>query len=180
MAYHEISSFGRTIVLRSVPRAADSPVHGQNRASGFTLIEILIICALISTLSLIVIPSALGITERTKNMQAMADLRKMDTDIAQYIMDYNVPPDSLAEVGYDTLRDPWGNPYQYLKIFESTEPGVNGKRRKDHSLVPVNSDFDLYSMGADGDSAGPLSAKKSRDDIVRANNGAFIGLGEDY
>ena len=44
----------------------------------------------------------------------------------------------------------------------------------------MNSDFDLYSVGNDGDSESPLSAKASRDDIVRANNGAFIGLGEDY
>ncbi|MDH4073829.1 MAG: prepilin-type cleavage/methylation domain-containing protein, partial [Gammaproteobacteria bacterium] len=52
--------------------------------------------------------------------------------------------------------------------------------RKDGSLNPLNTDFDLYSAGADGESAGPLSATKSRDDIVRANNGAFIGLGENY
>jgi general secretion pathway protein G len=139
------------------------------------LIEILIICALISTLSLIVIPSALGVTERTRKMQALADISKMDADIDQYIMDYNVPPDSLDEVGYDNFLDPWGNPYQYLRIFESSEPGVNGKRRKDHSLVPVNSDYDLYSMGPDGDSKPPFTAKASRDDIVRASNGGFIG-----
>jgi general secretion pathway protein G len=108
-------------------------------------------------------------------MQALADISKMDADIDQYIMDYNVPPDSLDEVGYDNFLDPWGNPYQYLRIFESSEPGVNGKRRKDHSLVPVNSDYDLYSMGPDGDSKPPFTAKASRDDIVRASNGGFIG-----
>lgn len=57
--------------------------------------------------------------------------------------------------------------------------GVGGLR-KDGKLNPLNTDFDLYSNGRDGDSKGPLSAKASRDDIVRANNGAFIGLGEDY
>jgi len=44
----------------------------------------------------------------------------------------------------------------------------------------LNSDFDLYSSGEDKNSKGPLSAKESRDDIIRANNGAFIGLAEDY
>jgi general secretion pathway protein G len=92
-----------------------------------------------------------------------------------YINDYTVPPDSLADVGYDNLRDPWGNPYKYLKIIDNADPGVNGKRRKDHSLVPVNSDYDLYSMGPDGDSKAPFTARASRDDIVRASNGAFIG-----
>ena len=42
-------------------------------------------------------------------------------------------------------------------------------------MVPVNSDFDLYSMGPDGDSRAPFTAKASRDDIVRASNGGFIG-----
>ena len=58
-------------------------------------------------------------------------------------------------------------------------PGAGGLR-KDGKLNPLNSDFDLFSLGKDGDSSGPLSAKASRDDIVRANDGAFIGLGEDY
>jgi len=155
--------------------AAGRRVQGTDRASGFTLIEILIVAGLIGTLSMIIIPRMLGYTQRTRNLQAVADLRKMDVDIAQYGMDNNLPPDSLADVGYDGLRDPWGNPYQYLKILENSDPGVNGKRRKDHSLVPVNSDFDLYSTGPDGDSKAPFTAKASRDDIVRASNGSFIG-----
>ena len=55
-----------------------------------------------------------------------------------------------------------------------------GKKRKDKSLHPLNSDYDLYSMGPDGRSVSPLTAKASRDDIIRANNGGFIGVAEDY
>lgn len=175
MVYRKNHSFGRSVGQVGLSSTMGSCVHPTNRVSGFTLIEILIVGALIGTLSMIIIPRLLGYTERTRNMQAMADIREMDTDIVQYGMDYNVPPDSLAEVGYDALRDPWGNPYQYLKILDNSDPGVNGKRRKDHSLVPVNSDFDLFSMGPDGDSKAPFTAKASRDDIVRASDGAYIG-----
>ena len=42
-------------------------------------------------------------------------------------------------------------------------------------MVPVNSDFDLYSMGKDGASASPFTAKSSQDDIVRAFNGGYYG-----
>lgn len=52
--------------------------------------------------------------------------------------------------------------------------------RKDHSLVPINSDYDLYSMGPDGKSQAPLTANASRDDIIRANNGAFYGKASNY
>ena len=73
--------------------------------------------------------------------------------------------------------DPWGRPYAYLNIAAA---GGIGDVRKDKNLNPLNTDFDLYSLGEDGASASPLTAKNSRDDIVRANNGAYIGLGEDY
>jgi general secretion pathway protein G len=52
--------------------------------------------------------------------------------------------------------------------------------RKDKNLVPLNSDFDLYSKGPDGESVPALTAGVSRDDIVRANDGAFIGVAADY
>jgi general secretion pathway protein G len=52
--------------------------------------------------------------------------------------------------------------------------------RKDRFLVPINSDYDLYSMGKDGKSSSPLTSKNGRDDIIRANDGAFIGLASDY
>ena len=175
MVYSENLLFGRRTGQANLSSVERGCARNTNSTSGFTLIEILIVAALIGTMSMIIIPRMLGYTQRTRNLQAIADLRKMDVDITQYGMDYNVPPDSLADVGYDHLRDPWGNPYQYLKILENSDPGVNGKRRKDHSLVPVNSDFDLYSMGPDGDSKAPFTAKASRDDIVRASNGGFIG-----
>ncbi len=81
--------------------------------------------------------------------------------------------------GLTTPRDPWGNPFQYLKIEGRNTKGV-GKLRKDRGLVPVNSDFDLYSKGRDGKSQSPFTSKASQDDIVRANNGRFIGLVSDY
>ena len=39
---------------------------------------------------------------------------------------------------------------------------------------------DLYSMGADGSTAAPFTAARARDDIVRANEGGFVGLAGDY
>ena len=55
-----------------------------------------------------------------------------------------------------------------------------GQARKDRFLVPLNSDYDLYSAGKDGKSRPPLSAQMSQDDIVRANDGAYIGLASQY
>ena len=58
--------------------------------------------------------------------------------------------------------------------------GAPSHARKDRFLVPINTDFDLYSMGKDGESVPALTAAKSRDDVVRAANGAFIGLASKF
>jgi general secretion pathway protein G len=69
----------------------------------------------------------------------------------------------LAILG--TPRDPWGNPYQYLPLDGASPPGGGGPgggggaaahARKDRFLVPIDTDFDLYSMGKDGQSASAL------------------------
>jgi general secretion pathway protein G len=52
--------------------------------------------------------------------------------------------------------------------------------RKDRNLVPINSEFDLYSKGKDGDSRPPLPAKPSRDDVLIARDGAYVGLAKDF
>ena len=48
------------------------------------------------------------------------------------------------------------------------------------SSSPLNTDFDLYSLGPDGESALALPAAPSRDDVVRAGDGAYIGLAVNY
>ncbi|MDR4480167.1 MAG: prepilin-type N-terminal cleavage/methylation domain-containing protein [Nitrospira sp.] len=55
-----------------------------------------------------------------------------------------------------------------------------GKPRKERFLHPINSDYDLYSMGKDGESVEPLTAKKSQDDVIRANDGSFVGLAAEF
>lgn len=55
-----------------------------------------------------------------------------------------------------------------------------GRPRKDRFLHPINSDYDLYSMGKDGESVEPLTARKSHDDIIRANDGSFVGLAAEF
>lgn len=80
-------------------------------------------------------------------------------------------------MGAGNKLDPWGHPYQYLDI---TKQKGKGKVRRDKSLNPINSDYDLYSMGKDGQSSYPITAKASLDDIIRARNGQFVGLASTY
>ncbi len=136
--------------------------------------------AIIGILSTIAGPIFSDYVDRVRAAQAIQDISAISKSITAYTMNNGDRlPDSLKAVGMDAMRDPWGNPYQYLNL---TDPSLKGKGapRKDRNLVPINSDYDLYSMGKDGASVSPLTAKASRDDIVRANNGRFIGRAADY
>jgi general secretion pathway protein G len=146
---------------------------------GFTLLELTAALACAAIVASIAIPTYMGAMQRQKTAATIRDLGQIAMAIQKYRLSHVVPPLSLAEVGMAGLRDPWGHPYRYLN-FSSGEPGINGKIRKDHNLHPINSEFDLYSMGPDGDSKAPLTAKASRDDILWARDGAFIGVATDF
>jgi general secretion pathway protein G len=99
----------------------------------------------------------------------------MSLKLHQWQRNGNTLPRTLAEAGIATV-DPWGRPYVYLRAADASRSQL----RKDGELVPLNSDFDLYSLGPDGVSALALPAAPSRDDVVRAANGAFIGVAANY
>lgn len=149
------------------------------RMHGFTLTDLMIALVVAALLAALAIPSYGTYVERAKVTRAIGDVSSISLAIESFELHSNgAYPLSLDELPFEIPLDPWGQPYIYVNI-RTAGPGVGGLR-KDGKLNPLNTDFDLYSCGKDGDSAGPLSATASRDDIVRANNGAFVGLGEDY
>lgn len=134
--------------------------------------------AILAIVAAIAIPAYVGYIETGEIGRVVQEMKQIELIVKNCKLDTGEYPDSLDEVGVSML-DPWGNPYQYLRI-EGAGNKAKGHQRKDHNLVPINSDFDLYSMGEDGASSPPLTANASRDDIVRANNGTFYGYGRDY
>lgn len=154
-------------------------MRGINKQQAFTLIETLLVVVIVGILAMVSVTSYDSYQRESRMSVALADITLIEVAIKNFeISEYELP-DSLAEAGVDHLRDPWGNAYRYLRIRGADIKG-KGKLRKDKSLNPVNSDYDLYSMGEDGDSKTPFTAKASRDDIVRCSNGAFIGLADDF
>lgn len=193
----------------------------RSRRGGFTLVEMLVVVAMVTTLAAIAMPMYNQYLEKARVARAIAEIRYIEKSIDIYGMTAGVLPNSLAEVGWNLTLDPWGNPYEYLKLGTTSKyagggidihvalgkrrasplprsgtgwswfvssahaaPGGGGgpppKPRKDRFLVPINSDYDLYSKGRDGESVAPLTAQKSHDDVVRANDGAFVGLAVNF
>jgi general secretion pathway protein G len=151
----------------------------SERYLGFTLVELLVALALVGTIASIAFPAYSKYVDKADIAAAAVDIRSIEQLIVRYELGGTELPDSLADAGAGGRTDPWGNPYQYLRIAGADLKG-KGAVRKDKKLNPINSDYDLYSMGKDGDSKKPLTAKVSHDDIVRAANGAFVGLAINY
>ncbi len=157
----------------SVPPSS-RPRVGQR---GLTIVELMLALVVVGVLASTSVNAWSGWRERVRVKQAQDDIIALSAVIDARWQDTQTLPADLAAIGRGGMRDPWGRPYRYLAL---TTPASKGAARKDKSLVPLNTDYDLYSMGADGKSAAPLTAKDSRDDILRANNGRYIGPAVKY
>jgi general secretion pathway protein G len=158
-----------------LPSAGRHPRRSPSR--GFTLVELLIVMAIIMTVSAIAVPNLQAALDDARIARAVADIHTLETEIEAYQIQTGSLPNTLDDIGRTGMLDPWGNPYQFLN-FANVKG--KGKMRKDRFLVPLNSDYDLYSMGKDGQSVPPITAKQSQDDILRANDGSFLGLASQY
>jgi general secretion pathway protein G len=146
-------------------------------AAGWTLIEALLVIMVIGIIATIAVPEILNAIARAKIRRAIADMRIIDFEIDQLADLQGTLPQSLADLPPRPRIDPWGHPYVYF-LFQG--PGWKGKARKDRFLVPINSTYDLYSIGLDAQTRPPLQHPRSLDDVVRANDGQFYGLGRDF
>jgi len=144
---------------------------------GFTFIEVALVIAILAVVATIAVPRYSDYRDRVRTAQAVTDIKEIEANLQSYFTDNRGYPNDLSLIGLAGKLDPWGNPYQYTDLADIKG---KGKARKDKNLVPINSDFDLWSMGKDGQSVMPLTAKASRDDVIRAADGRFVGLASDF
>ena len=163
---------------RRLPRIGATQWAGRRSARGYTLLELMLVIIVTGVLITLAASGYTAYVKRARNSAAIGDIGKIQLAVDRYALNHDgEPPPDLATVGMSGLLDPWGNAYVYLSFA-----GLKGKgaMRKDKNLVPINTEYDLYSKGPDGQSSAPLTAKASRDDIVRANDGGYIGVAADY
>lgn len=123
---------------------------------GFTLIEIMVVVAILGILAALIVPKVIGRSDEARVVAAKQDIGTLMQALKLYRLDNQrypsseqglnalvtrptvapIPPNWKAGGYLDRLpRDPWGNPYQYLA------PGLHGE-------------IDVFSLGADGQPGG--------------------------
>ena len=141
-----------------------------------TLVELMVAVGITGILGTMAVSGYDYYMDKTRVARAVNDMLLIAQKLHEFRTNNRGLPDGLAAINLRTMRDPWGYPYQYLNL--ETQQG-NGQARKRKNLSPLNSDYDLYSMGKDGASQSSLMAKVSRDDVVRALDGRFMGRAAD-
>lgn len=157
--------------------AARLPAVGRFASAGFTLLEAMLALAIMGVLAIIGVGAYDRYAEKARVYRASMDIGGLQVLIRQFELDNGTFPTTLADIGAAGRLDPWGRAYVYVDL---TSKKGKGAARKDHKLNPINSDFDLYSVGKDGQTKTQVSHKLSLDDVIRGNDGKFIGLGRDF
>lgn len=147
-------------------------------ARGFTLVELVVAVAILGVLAALTLSEYLAYIERVRVARAVIELKDISAQIDPIAFEGGALPNALADIGIVDRKDPWGRPYMYLKIRGN--PMAAFRRRQDQFLVPINTDYDLYSRGKDGRTQASLTHPFSLDDVVRGNDGAFLGLAAKY
>ena len=146
----------------------------------FTLVELVVTVAIVGILAALALPRYTGYMTKAQNTTAIADIRKIESQIERFRALNGRPPNTFAEASIAASNDSWGNAYQYLRIQGLPAAQWQGSCRKDKLGNPLNSDYDLYSDGADGQTSPAITAANSQDDIIRANKAGYIGLASQY
>ena len=162
-------------------RAMAGPAPAQHGAAldnrGFTLVELLMVIAIIGVLSLMAIPAYSRLSNVAKNARCKSEIRTVEKSIIAYNLDNAKYPDGpLDATVTTTLNDPWGRPYQYYNIQKNGTGGAY----LDWGGDALNHDFDLYSMGVNGLSTHDLTDPNCMDDIIRATDGLIVEEAKDY
>jgi type II secretion system protein G len=115
----------------------------KERNSSFTLIELLIVIAIIGILAALIIISLTGIMAKTRDARRVADMHELQEAIEYYYLDHGAYPSTggvQACLGLSTAEQCWGGPYGNATINAELQPYL--------SHIPLDPSYGKRIYGA--------------------------------
>lgn len=120
----------------------------HHRVHGFTIIELLIVMAILGMLAVMVAPNLFKKAEGAKRDAAMSQISALESALSTHRLDVGQYPDELDGLMENTTgRSSWDGPY--LNNALPKDPWGN-----DYQYTSEGSSFTLLSFGADGRAGG--------------------------
>lgn len=122
-------------------------VFRNKKRNGFTLLEILVVIAILGILATLVVPRLGEKPKQAKRLKAVLQIRVFRDALEEFYIDHGAYPTTDEGLAYllrkgkylDSEKiplDPWNHPYLYLS------PGLDGRS------------YDVVSLGEDGERGG--------------------------
>lgn len=90
-------------------------ILSRKNEKGFTLIEILVVIAIIGALSALLVPNYMSTRERARDSQRKSDLKQIQKALEMYRQDQNPPLYPTASAGrFGTCNNPFGSSTVYM------------------------------------------------------------------
>jgi type II secretion system protein G len=133
----------------------------RSRANGFTLVELLIVVAIIGILAAVAIPNLLNAVDKGKQKRTMSDLRAIGSAVEVYAIENAVYPTAANAAAMQALIDP-----AYIKMMPSRDGWANAIQ---FDSSPTG--YTIYSQGKDGigNSCPPGTTSNFNDEICFVN-----------
>ena len=125
---------------------------------GFTLVELLIVVAIIGIIVMVAVPLFYDAVQRGKQKSTMHNMRTIATGLEAYMVDYNLYPNNIITVepvyvSVTPRRDGWGRNWVYDTFTGSQSYSLSsgGRDGGGHATVSgITSDFDDSITIVDG------------------------------
>jgi general secretion pathway protein G len=116
--------------------------QNEQRRSGFTLVELLLVVCILGILAAVVVPNIMGHDEEARRTATRTSIKTLAGQVQVFAMRHNGKlPDSLDELSQSTgdeqplidpgsLNDSWGTAFQYTKQgkkFQICSAGPDGE-----------------------------------------------------
>jgi general secretion pathway protein G len=146
--------------------AMDSGRHSASR--GFSLIELLIVVAIIGLVSAIAVPNLLNAIQRGRQARTVGDVRTISNALGMYLQDFMLYPIASSWVTFGSIRS-------HLLLYKGNLNELDGWR-KQYMYISDGHDYTLVSYGMNGVADLPWTGGRTstfEDDIV-VQGGALI------